>query len=121
MQQAVAIEVNAVREPVGERRWRLRGSDSAAVAARLVELRLAFGYRYSVDWARHLAIHPTTLANYESGTRMITVPAALKYAQKTGASLDWIYRGLDYSLPANVQEKLTRYREGNSDGPRPHR
>jgi ribose 1,5-bisphosphokinase PhnN len=43
---------------------------------------------------------------FERGHRRITLDEAGKVVGKTGVSLDWIYRGLEYTLPVQVAEKL---------------
>jgi hypothetical protein len=49
------------------------------------------GHKTALEWAAFTDISNATWANYEAGTRMIAVPEALKLAQETGATLDWIY------------------------------
>lgn len=44
--------------------------------------------------------------NYETGRRRISIDEAMKIVAKTGAGLDWIYRGLEHTLPKHVADKL---------------
>jgi hypothetical protein len=90
---------------------RLPADTVNAIAARLQELRLAFGYTSFMEWSRFTGATNTSWHNYEAGQRVIFLTEALKLCTKTGVSLDWIYRGLDHTLPMNVAERLSKFRE----------
>lgn len=75
------------------------------VGRRLRHLRVAYGHK-AKTFANLLGIAETTWNNFERGKRRISIDEAIKVAAKTGASLDWIYRGLEGTLPLHVVEKL---------------
>lgn len=101
--------------PVTERKSRLHDEDVDAVAARLTELRLAYGYDSQAAWARFLGLKRSAVAHYEEPRRMITLPAAMRYVICTGISLDWIYRGIEAALPVEVKGRLDAYRASRKD------
>jgi transcriptional regulator with XRE-family HTH domain len=76
------------------------------VAFRLRRLREALGFETTREFAAYLGIHEQTWYHVERGRRVPTVHDAIRVADRTGASLDWIYRGLEYSLPVHLAEKL---------------
>jgi len=77
------------------------------VADRLRCLREATGYTHSAAaFARWLDITEQAWNNYERGRRRIELDQAMKIVTRTGVSLDWIYRGLEHTLPVNVAERL---------------
>jgi transcriptional regulator with XRE-family HTH domain len=84
----------------------------AAIGERIKELRLAFGYNVAASFCRATGITTQALNNYERGRARIAIDEAYKVIRLTGASLDWIYRGLEHTLPTMVQEKLFAYRAG---------
>lgn len=84
-----------------------------AIGARLRLLREATGFDEAKAWCEYVDIAPNAWNHFERGRRAPTVEAALKVAVKTGATLDWIYRGLDETLPVRVQQSLTAAREKN--------
>lgn len=87
--------------------------DAEDVAARLRWLRLAIsqaqGIRNMTEWAKFVGIGLSAWHNYEVAYRRIQLNEAVKVCGKTGASLDWIYRGDDFwhTLPEHVQKKLS--------------
>jgi transcriptional regulator with XRE-family HTH domain len=60
-----------------------------------------------VAFCRVVGIEPQAWNNYERGFRRISLDQALKICQATGASLDWIYRGIGkpVKLPASVRRQ----------------
>lgn len=89
------------------------------VAARLRRLRLAWGYDQAKPFAAWVGVEYATWNHYETANRDLSVPNALKVCQKTGASLDWLFRGLDHTLPDHVLDRLRAVPEQNVR--RPHR
>lgn len=76
------------------------------IGARLKRLRLALGYSQARPFCAFVGISDQAWNNYETGRRRISIDEAMKIIMKTGASLDWIYRGLDHTLPKHVADKL---------------
>ena len=76
-------------------------TDSQLVAERLKQTREAMKLNQA-SWCRLVGIEPQAWSNYESGLRRISIDQALKVCQATGASLDWIYRGLADGLPIRL-------------------
>jgi transcriptional regulator with XRE-family HTH domain len=76
------------------------------IALRLRQLRLAMGFTQKRAWCNFIGAHEPSWHVFESGGRRIPLDEALKLCDRTGASLDWIYRGLDHSMPMHLVEKL---------------
>jgi transcriptional regulator with XRE-family HTH domain len=76
------------------------------IGARLRALREALGYKRARAFCEVVGITEQAWNNYECGRRRISLDEAMKVVARTGASLDWIYRGLEHTLPVNVAEKL---------------
>jgi len=53
-------------------------------------------------WCRVTGIEPQAWNNYERGLRRISLDQALKVCQATGATLDWLYRGMADGLPVRL-------------------
>ena len=80
--------------------------DPQIIGARLKLLREASGFSEAKAWCEYADIATNAWNHWERGRRPITVEGALKVAVKTGATLDWIYRGLEETLPVRVQQAL---------------
>lgn len=76
------------------------------IAERLRRLRLAYGFPQARAWCQFVGMAEPSWNAFERGNRRITIDEALKICAKTGASLDWIYRGLEGTLPLHVAQKL---------------
>lgn len=76
------------------------------IGARLKRLRLALGYPQARLFCSFVGITDQALNNYEAGRRRISLDEAMKIVIKTGVSLDWLYRGLEHTLPKHVSDKL---------------
>lgn len=87
-------------------------SEQEQIGARLLELRRAYGYK-AKDFASFVGIAETTWNNYERGKRRISIDEALKVASRTGAGLDWIFRGLEHTLPKHVIDRLDALRKSS--------
>lgn len=83
-------------------------SSPEAVGVRLLVLRVATGFegRQQRAFADHLGFGVTRWNNYESGRQMPPVDVALKICRKTGATLDWIYRGIEDLMPYHLVIKM---------------
>lgn len=91
-----------VRQQIGDGRRRTYGlpvrepsphSSPKAVGDRLRELRESYGLQSKTAWSTSVGITLSAWSNYESGYSRISLDQALRVVIKTGASLDWIYRG----------------------------
>ncbi len=81
-----------------------------AIAGRLFALRKALGAS-QVQMAHTLGSPSNSIwANYEAGTRRISLDHALILCRRYGVSLEWIYRGHIHSLPHDLAEKI-RFQE----------
>jgi transcriptional regulator with XRE-family HTH domain len=76
------------------------------VGARLKALRLALGFNQARAFAAFLEINEQAWNHFETGRRPPVVRDGIRIAERTGASLDWIYRGLEHTLPLHLAEKL---------------
>lgn len=76
------------------------------IAPRLKALRLASGFEQATDWCEHIGVLPNVWNPFERGSRRISLDVAIKVCEKTGASLDWIYRGLEHMLPLDLAKRL---------------
>jgi len=59
------------------------------------------------DIAKRLSITPQRWNQWESGKRLIDIQHAIKIADRFGASLDWIYRGIDGALTVDLHNKIS--------------
>jgi transcriptional regulator with XRE-family HTH domain len=76
------------------------------IGKRLRTLREALGYDQARAFCQFVGFSDQALYNYETGKRRISLDEAMKIVAKTGVSLDWIYRGVEYSLPVQLAENL---------------
>lgn len=72
-----------------------------AIGGRLRLLRLASGLS-QVSWCRLVGSSVQAWNNYERGRKRISIDQALHLSIKTGASLDWIYRGVESAMPVQT-------------------
>jgi transcriptional regulator with XRE-family HTH domain len=77
----------------------------AEIGERLRKLRRALGFS-NTDFARMHNWGQTQLTNWETGHRRITVEAATKLRDRYQVTLDWIYLGVESSLPQNLVKSL---------------
>jgi transcriptional regulator with XRE-family HTH domain len=75
------------------------------IGTRLKALRDALGYEARA-FCEIIGIFEQAWNNYEHGRRRIGIDEAMKVVTKTGVSLDWIYRGLEHTLPLYVAKKF---------------
>lgn len=76
-----------------------------AVSQRLVLLR-QFHADSAADFCRKAGFAPSAWNNYETGDRRISVDAAIQLCNHFRITLDWIYRGELYGLPAEFVDYL---------------
>jgi len=55
----------------------------------------------------------TAWNNAETGDNRISIDLAIKFCDATGATLDWIYRGISSGLPTAIQEAMAERRRRN--------
>ncbi|EIM25715.1 helix-turn-helix domain-containing protein [Microvirga lotononidis] len=79
------------------------------IGGRIRRLRLALGYDQARAFCQFVGFSDQALYNYETGKRRISLDEVMKIVTKTGASLDFIYRGLEHTLPGHVLDKLVEY------------
>ncbi len=77
-----------------------------AISERLVLLRKAFVGERQAEFARRMTLGRRTWNNYERGFR-IGLDQALLVCAKTGATLDWIYRGLEGGMPQHLLKQIS--------------
>ncbi len=82
--------------------------DTSIIAKRLVQTRLALGYKTQSAFAGQLGIGSPQYSVFESGKRRMSLGVALLIQEKFGISLDWIYRGDAAGLSAPLSTKLKR-------------
>lgn len=88
------------------------------IGQRLKRLRLALGYTNAKAFCGLIGVGDTAWNNWEKGRREIPIDAALRVCAKTGASLDYIYRGMDWTLPPQVRGKVEAWDLEHPDWPR---
>jgi len=76
------------------------------IGVRLKTLREALGYDQARAFCQFVGFSDQALYNYETGKRRISLDEAAKVVSKTGATLDWVYFGVEHSLPFHLAEKL---------------
>lgn len=81
------------------------------IGGRIRRLRLALGFEQARAFCQFVGISDQALYNYETGKRRISLDEVMKIVQKTGVSLDWIYRGLEGTLPLHVAQRLAEVPE----------
>lgn len=76
-------------------------TDVEAIARRLRLTRLSSRLTQAA-FSRHVGINSQAWNNYETADRRISLEAALRVCVATGATLDWIYRGITSGLPLSL-------------------
>jgi len=76
-----------------------------AVSHRLALLR-QFHSDKAAEFCRKAGIAQSTWNNYETGDRRISLDAAIRLCNRFRITLDWIYRGEQYGLPAEFVDYL---------------
>lgn len=86
-----------------------RSDDMIEIGKRLIMLREALGYierGAQSEFAAHIGLTPQQLNNYERGLKRPEITQAIKICTRTGATLDWIYRGEWAGLPNDLAVRL---------------
>jgi transcriptional regulator with XRE-family HTH domain len=76
------------------------------VGARLKALRLALGFQQAKAFAVFLDINEQAWNHFETGRRPPVVRDGIRIAERTGVTLDRIYRGIEHALPMHLAEKI---------------
>jgi transcriptional regulator with XRE-family HTH domain len=82
----------------------VKDSTLTTIGKRLVWLRVALGHTQS-DWARQLRISNQQLNKWEAGTRLPNIDALITICDASGASMDYLFRGL---LTAEMNPELVQ-------------
>jgi DNA-binding XRE family transcriptional regulator len=91
-------------------RWRsvrLNPASLLAIADRLRALRVSTGLK-QVEFCRLVGLSTAQWNNYERARERIAVDPALQVCERTGATMDYIYRGTVSSLPLNLALALQK-------------
>lgn len=64
------------------------------------------GFRQQRMWCTFIGVPENTWNHFERGRRPITPEVAVKVFGRTGATMDWIYMGIESGLPAHLVRKL---------------
>ncbi len=79
-----------------------KNTDATSIAKRLKTLAKVMNMEHEKDFADFLDIQPTTWNNYTTGRRPLTLAHALRCAERTGVTLDWLYLNDVSGLPARL-------------------
>lgn len=81
------------------------GDHAVDVARRLKSVRTALGVTQA-DFSEAAGIGRTAYNQYETGTRLLTLAAAMRICERYGVTLDWLYRGDPSGLPHRLFESI---------------
>jgi transcriptional regulator with XRE-family HTH domain len=87
------------------------GSNFGEIGTRIRDLRVALGYDSASVFAGHVGWSPQQLSNYEKGKKRPEISMAIKLCVRTGATLDYIYRGECAGLPLRLANRIQDYLE----------
>lgn len=80
------------------------------VARRLLLTRRALGIDNQEDFAEGADLSQPRYNQYETGSRLLTLSAALLLCERYLLTLDWIYRGDPSGLPHRLVSEITKAR-----------
>jgi transcriptional regulator with XRE-family HTH domain len=80
----------------------------SAIGRRIRWTREALGLK-QVEFARRCGISPQALNNYEKGLQPPVWEQAVKICKGSGASMEWIYRGIRFGLPAELTNAFAQF------------
>lgn len=86
-----------------------RGESLEDIGWRIAILRQAMGYSNAARFAAFVGWTPQQLNNYERGSKRPEVTMATRMCNRTGVTLDWIYRGERAGLPLQVATLIQDY------------
>jgi transcriptional regulator with XRE-family HTH domain len=84
------------------------------IGRRLRAARLALGLR-TKDMAESIGAASNTYSQWESGDRLLDVLVAVRIAECHKITLDWLYRGNAYELPAHLIKKVLAAMKDQAD------
>lgn len=76
------------------------------IGKRLRRMRFAFGGADAGEFAARFGVKRTTWLSYEAGARWLQPDTAVQLCAQFGVTTDWIYRGIEHTLPVHVLERL---------------
>lgn len=76
----------------------------AYIGARLRWHRIEYERLNQTDYVNKAGLKRTSLANWETGSKRISVDAAESLRKTYGLSLDWLYCNDDSNLPASIRQ-----------------
>lgn len=82
------------------------GDHAKDVARRLRLTRLALRIADQRDFGEPVGISQSLYNRFETGTRLLTLQAALKLCHGYDLTLDWLYRGDPSGLPYKLAETI---------------
>ncbi|MGO9059203.1 MAG: helix-turn-helix domain-containing protein [Candidatus Binataceae bacterium] len=86
-----------------------------AVGARLRTARLALGLR-TAQFSQGVGVKSNAYSQWEHGQRLLDVLVAVRIAERYGITLEWLYRGIAYGLPASLVQKILSMSETTKTG-----
>lgn len=105
MRAVNSVQVPALPPSVAMARRPQSVTDVDAISHRLKLTRLASRLNQAA-WCRLVSINPQAWNNYETADRRISLESALQVCVATGATLDWIYRGIAAGLPVSLLSSI---------------
>lgn len=86
-----------------------RGESLSDIGWRISVLREALGYPNAAQFAAYVGWTPQQLNNYQRGSKRPEVTMATRLCNRTGVTLDWIYRGERAGLPLHLANAIQDY------------
>lgn len=76
----------------------------AKIGARLKRLREHLGFKTQASFANRVGLQRHRYVQYEAGSRLLTIDAAVKIRSKTGCPIDYLYFGDTNVLPSFLRD-----------------
>lgn len=89
------------------------GDIAADTARRLRQTRLAMLYEDQDEFAADAGLEQSRYSRFESGSRRISLDAAMSLVKHHGLSLDWIYYGDANALDPRLWTRIKLLRKNN--------
>jgi transcriptional regulator with XRE-family HTH domain len=81
------------------------------IGRRLRLTRVALGIENQVDFGREAGLSQPQYNYFETGSRPLTLQAALKLCDRYNLTLDWLYRGDPSGLPYKLAKDISNVRK----------